>query len=408
MSTITTYTKKNIDPTNPDINLIDIRDIAHSLSLLCRANGHFKTFYSVALHSINCALEAKARGYSKRIQLSCLLHDASESYLSDITRPVKKSLPQYLEIENGMQDCIWKKYFKEPLSEIELQKVFEIDDTMLYFEFLVLMDEMQPTKEEPRLFSKPNFTFDSFEKTEKEFLKLFNLLQRGTFTVGVDWKSGKWVAAELFGDTLNFSEYSDIKKLCNAYENADAVIIDIPIGLPENSAEALMRPDKEARDYLVTARKSTLFNVPFRPVIYAESTKEAWDINYELGGKLTPQGMALGKIIKQVDSFLQENPKWKNRLLEGHPEVAFQKLNRDCGLLYSKHTQEGLLERQNILKSNSVPLPADVFPGDDDRLDATALALIGKLGIENGFITIPKSPLVDKTGLKMQITLADI
>ena len=60
MSRILTYTKKMFDPLRPDAALIDIRDIAHALSMLCRANGHFKTFYSVGQHSINCAKEAEA------------------------------------------------------------------------------------------------------------------------------------------------------------------------------------------------------------------------------------------------------------------------------------------------------------------------------------------------------------
>lgn len=89
---ISTFTNNRIDPTDPSPEDIHIEDIAHALSMMTRANGHFKTFYSVAQHSINCANEAAARGCSKRIQLACLLHDASEAYLSDITRPVKKQL----------------------------------------------------------------------------------------------------------------------------------------------------------------------------------------------------------------------------------------------------------------------------------------------------------------------------
>jgi hypothetical protein len=78
MSEIMTYTKKLFDPLHPNAERIDIEDIAHALSMLCRANGHFKSFYSVAQHSINCMQEAKARGYSDRIQLACLLHDARD------------------------------------------------------------------------------------------------------------------------------------------------------------------------------------------------------------------------------------------------------------------------------------------------------------------------------------------
>jgi len=41
------------------------------------------------------------------------LHDASEAYLSDVTRPVKQELPQYLEIEKPLQEAIWRKYLEE-------------------------------------------------------------------------------------------------------------------------------------------------------------------------------------------------------------------------------------------------------------------------------------------------------
>ena len=81
---IMTYSKKLVNPYNIQPGDIDIEDIAHSLSLTSRANGHFKHFYSVAQHSINCAIEAKNRGYGTRVQLACLLHDASESYIADV------------------------------------------------------------------------------------------------------------------------------------------------------------------------------------------------------------------------------------------------------------------------------------------------------------------------------------
>ena len=78
---ITTYTGKHFEPTNPDPELIRIEDIAHALSMLCRGNGHVKTFWSVGQHCICCAREAAARGLSNRMVLVCLLHDASECYM---------------------------------------------------------------------------------------------------------------------------------------------------------------------------------------------------------------------------------------------------------------------------------------------------------------------------------------
>lgn len=98
---ILTYTKVSFNPLEAVEEDIRIEDIAHALSLLTRANGHCRHFYSVAQHSIACCREARSRGYSARVQLGCLLHDASESYISDITRPVKINLPEYTEIEKN-------------------------------------------------------------------------------------------------------------------------------------------------------------------------------------------------------------------------------------------------------------------------------------------------------------------
>ena len=175
MSEIMTCSKKMFDPLHPDVALIDICDIAHALSMLCRANGHFKSFYSVGQHSINCMQEAKARGYSELVQLACLLHDASEAYLSDVTRPVKAELPRYVEIEKPLQDCIWGKFLSRPLSPDEYAQVFEIDDAILAHEFIQLMGAsiIDPT---PEILSSPEFSFTGFARCQQEFLDLFQLL----------------------------------------------------------------------------------------------------------------------------------------------------------------------------------------------------------------------------------------
>lgn len=175
MSEILTHTRVMIDPVHPDPSLIHIRDIAHALSMLCRANGHFPTFYSVGQHSINCMAEAAARGYSRKVQLACLLHDASEAYLADVTRPVKKELPRYLEIEEPLQNLIWEKYLGQPLTREEYEQVFDIDDAVLYREFLALMD-MPLGPEEPMLKSDPVMGFMGFLPCEEQFLLRFKEL----------------------------------------------------------------------------------------------------------------------------------------------------------------------------------------------------------------------------------------
>lgn len=159
------------DPIHPNADLIDIRDIAHSLSFLCRANGHFPTFHSVAQHSLECYEEAKARGLSEKIQLACLLHDGSEAYMSDVTRPVKAVMPVYLEYEAPLQNAIWNKWL-EPLTEEEYRKVFEIDDALLYHEFFTHTG-MRLEEEAPRIVTHPSFAFVEFSKVEKAFLDAF-------------------------------------------------------------------------------------------------------------------------------------------------------------------------------------------------------------------------------------------
>lgn len=175
MSEIMTCSKKMFDPLHPNRELIDITDIAHSLSMLCRANGHFQTFYSVGQHSINCMQEAKARGYSPRLQLACLLHDASEAYLSDVTRPVKAELPQYQLIEEPLQAAIWEKYLTTPLTQEERELVFLVDDHILAHEFIHLMGAklVDPT---PALLSEPTFAFTGFSACKQTFLALFAAL----------------------------------------------------------------------------------------------------------------------------------------------------------------------------------------------------------------------------------------
>lgn len=170
-----TCSHKMFDPLNPDASLIDIEDIAHSLSMLCRANGHFRSFYSVGMHCINCAREAIARGYSPKVQLACLLHDGSEAYLSDVTRPVKQELPQYKEIEEPLQAAIWNKFLGKDLTAEEERLVFLVDDDILENEFPALMGaKLKETV--PELLSQPQFDFEDFRETQQEYLDLFHRL----------------------------------------------------------------------------------------------------------------------------------------------------------------------------------------------------------------------------------------
>ena len=172
MSYITTISGKHFDPIEPEEDLIDIKDIAHSLSLVCRGNGYVKHFYSVAQHCICCAKEALARGYGDFVALACLLHDASEAYLSDVTRPVKKDLTYYLEVEDRLQHLLWRHFLGRDITDEENAQVFAVDDDMMSMEFHLNMAETI-NEDYKRLVRTIDCAYEDPAKVETEFLKLF-------------------------------------------------------------------------------------------------------------------------------------------------------------------------------------------------------------------------------------------
>ena len=136
---IETFTGVKFYPLEPRMEEIRLDDIAHALSLLCRYNGHSKKFYSVAQHSVLCALEAEFRELPKDIVLRALLHDAQEAYLSDVARPIKPYLSGFSKIEKKLQSMIYTKFGLDPRDKRADKLVSDIDYNVLFWEADVLM-----------------------------------------------------------------------------------------------------------------------------------------------------------------------------------------------------------------------------------------------------------------------------
>lgn len=100
-SSISTVSGRFYDLLAPEKYEYDIEEIAHSLSNLCRYTGHSNVFYSVAEHSV-----LVSRLVPERLALCGLLHDASEAFCGDVSSPLKKLLPEYQAIEDGVQKAI--------------------------------------------------------------------------------------------------------------------------------------------------------------------------------------------------------------------------------------------------------------------------------------------------------------
>lgn len=86
-----TRTGAEFFPLEPRAEDVRIEDIAWATGMKCRYTGHTSTFYSVAEHSVLVAqyVETRWPGCKELVQ-QALLHDAAETYLPDVTGPVKR------------------------------------------------------------------------------------------------------------------------------------------------------------------------------------------------------------------------------------------------------------------------------------------------------------------------------
>lgn len=127
-----TFTGRRFWPLDPRPEDVCIEDIAHSLALQCRYGGHCVRFYSVAEHSVLLAHKARPEH-----ALWLLLHDASEAYVSDMVRPLKRFMPQFREAEDRVAWAIYRRFGLNPADEP--REVKELDNRILIDERAQLM-----------------------------------------------------------------------------------------------------------------------------------------------------------------------------------------------------------------------------------------------------------------------------
>ena len=128
-----TYTGRSVHILNPRPDEIHIEDIAHALSHTCRFGGHTPVFHSVAHHSV-----LVSELLDPNLALWGLLHDASEAYLHDITRPLKRALPNYGGLEARMMAAVCQQF---GLPSGMPRPVKTADNIVLATEFRDLFDE---------------------------------------------------------------------------------------------------------------------------------------------------------------------------------------------------------------------------------------------------------------------------
>ena len=137
----TFITRTRFYPLAPERNAYDIADIAHALSRVNRWAGHINVeTFSVAQHSVNVSnvLTHPAARYL------AILHDAPEYMLGDMTRPLKREIPEYKAIEQRHSAEIFRRYgIRDRDVKAHWLSVRIADDATLRVESLLLQEMQQ-------------------------------------------------------------------------------------------------------------------------------------------------------------------------------------------------------------------------------------------------------------------------
>lgn len=231
--------------------------------------------------------------------------------------------------------------------------------------------------------------------------------------VGVDGCRGGWIACGL--NEAGQGEWGwcgSIQALAESLSPQSLILIDMPIGLPQQQARSC---DRAARRLLGRAKASSIFPVPSRLALSALDYESASQLNaQQLGVKLSKQTWNILPKIRELDDWLQSTQ--DRRFRECHPELALRALNDGHVVQLSKKTALGLAQRLAVLQAN-LQATGELFQtarrqfpkktvADDDLVDALILAVTGWVS-RGKLARVPEVPEQDATGLPMEILFAE-
>lgn len=215
---------------------------------------------------------------------------------------------------------------------------------------------------------------------------------------GVDWAGGEWLIVCFSEGAYDSCDVvSDFETLWEDYQDLDRILIDVPIGLPDEETLA-KREELDSLARSVTGFSSSVFPVPSREAATLAAQEESYEVVAEqneedIGKGLTQQSYQLASAAGDVDGVLQEEPKAKEKIIESHPEVCFRGLLGQP-LQHTKKSAPGLGERLQALKTQ-LENPGHVIEeitedligetdsvSADDVVDALALAVVAQSGDE--------------------------
>jgi predicted RNase H-like nuclease len=245
-----------------------------------------------------------------------------------------------------------------------------------------------------------------------------------TVCAGVDGCTGGWIAVRRSGglptEARVFKRFADIL----AWLPEDALIaVDMPIGLPEKGTPGGRAAERAARP-LLTKRRNSIFAMPSRAAIYAETgpfakgaylpaharaSAEARQTSTPSSG-VSIQAFGIFPKIREIDALLRAAPALQGRVFESHPEIAFLTLNGGREMRWKKSSREGEEERRQTLLGQGfdasflslTPAPRSKAKQDDFH-DACALALVAERIGQGVSVSYPNPPETDDYGLRISI-----
>ena len=214
--------------------------------------------------------------------------------------------------------------------------------------------------------------------------------------------------------------FGKFQELLAHYADADLVLVDIPIGLPEGAGGRDC--DREARRRL-ERRRSSVFPTPTRQTVRQahkspRDYRAACNVERRLTGKnISQQAFRIAPKIAQVDqALLERGPDATPEVREVHPELCLWASNQRQPMKFNKKRPEGETERLDLLEVIE-PRAREIFNAacteflrkevaKDDIVDALALAVTAHRG-HGQLQTVPDDPPRDARGLPMEIVYWD-
>lgn len=197
--------------------------------------------------------------------------------------------------------------------------------------------------------------------------------------VGIDGAKRGWMAVALDEDGVRDARLvPTLSAVLDAWPDADAYAIDMPIGLP---ARGRRRCDEEARTF-VGPRAASVFFAPPRSALLIP-----YDEALALAPGLSRQAYALGAKILEVEPFAARDP----RVVEVHPECSFREL-AGAPVEHSKTTWAGFRMRVRLLEAVGIAVPELADLPILDTVDAGGAAWSGLRVARGEARTLPPVP----------------